>query len=110
MVSKCINIELKILGDDHIEIAADYNNIGEAYHQKHDEESALKYLMLALKIKEKQIGCMNSNIAITYNNLGSVYWKLKQYDNAINTPKNLLISIREYMEKRTKILLWKWQI
>ncbi len=50
---KCINIELKILGDDHIEIAADYNNIGEAYHQKHDEESALKYLMLALKIKEK---------------------------------------------------------
>lgn len=52
---KCIDIELKILGDDHIEIAADYNNMGEAYYQKHDEESALKYLKLALKIKEKRL-------------------------------------------------------
>ena len=76
--------------------------MGEAYHQKHDEESALKYLMLALEIKEKQIGCMNSNIAITYNNLGSVYWKLKQYDNAI--------FIRKYIKKSTPILLWKCQI
>lgn len=105
MVSKCIDIELKILGDDHIELAADYNNMGEAYHQKHDEESALKYLKLALEIKEKQIGCMNSNIAITYNNLGSVYWRLKQYDNAIKYTQNLLIFIREYMAKSTQILL-----
>ncbi|MFR5150014.1 MAG: tetratricopeptide repeat protein [Ruminococcus sp.] len=74
--------------------------MGEAYHQKHDEESALKYLMLALEIKEKQIGCMNSNIAITYNNLGSVYWKLKQYDNAIKyTKKSLNIYKKIYKRK-----------
>lgn len=62
--------------------------------------------MLALKIKEKQIGCMNSNIAITYNNLGSVYWKLKQYDNAIKyTQKSLNIYKRIYGEKNQNFAL-----
>ncbi len=63
-----------------------YNNMGNAYLEKGDIESAEKYLKKSLKFKSNDV-----QLWITYNNLGKVYNEKGEYEKAWNCFKRSLV-------------------
>ena len=78
-----MDIQKETLGEEHMEMATTYNNIGEVYRVQGDYDSALEYHQKALRIDEKALGTEHPDTAIDYNNIGLVYCALGDYDNAL---------------------------
>ena len=77
---KAIALREKMLGTEHPDTAASYNNIGVIYHEKGNYFQALSYYQKALAIQEKVPGPEHPDTAVTYNNIGLLH--LEQNDNA----------------------------
>ncbi len=69
---KCLDIELKHLGSDNIEVAKTYNNIGLILSYKHKNDKALEYYQKCLNIQLKTLDEAHPNIANTFNNIGLI--------------------------------------
>ncbi|CAB4025405.1 Nephrocystin-3, partial [Paramuricea clavata] len=79
---RALEIQEKLLGPNHIDIAASYNNIGGVYYDKGNLDQAKNYYQRALEIQEKQPGPNHVNVAVSYNNIGLVYSKKGDLDQA----------------------------
>ena len=60
---------------NHVSVAASYNNLGTVYSDTGDLENAKEYHEWALKIQKGQLGANHVDVATSYNNLGTVYSK-----------------------------------
>ncbi|MBO1225335.1 MAG: tetratricopeptide repeat protein [Candidatus Scalindua sediminis] len=88
---KALESDLKTLGEDHPDVAIDWDNLGSAWKAKGEYDKAIEYHEKALKVFIKTFGEDHPDVAIDWNNLGSA-WKAKgEYDKAI-----------EYYEKALK--------
>ena len=81
---KALEIEVKQLGPNHVDVATSYNNIGQVYSKKGDFDKAMDYYQRALEIKEKQLCPNHVDVAVSYNNIGLVYSKKGDFDKAMD--------------------------
>ena len=89
------NIEL--YGENDIEVAHTYNDIGNTYSKMKDDKNALKYYKQAEKIFLKTLPPNSFLLAINYLNLGESYANIKKYEEALS-------SVNKTLQIATKIL------
>ncbi len=77
-----LQIRKQLLGDQHEEVAASYNDLGLVYSQI-EPDKALEYYDMALPIYENIHGKEHAKIAIANTNMGALYLGLKLYGDAI---------------------------
>jgi tetratricopeptide (TPR) repeat protein len=75
---KSLKIRQKILGEEHIDTAKSYLNIGSVYESMSEHLRAIEYYEKSLKIKKKLLG-EDVDTASNYNNIGSVYFGMSWY-------------------------------
>ena len=74
----------KHLPSNHPYVATIYNNIGSVYiDMDGEEDKAMHYYELALKMRIDKFGENNSSVAIVYNNIGKLYQKKGDKENAL---------------------------
>ncbi len=90
---KALKSDIKTFGEDHSDVAIDWNNLGLAWDAKGEYDKAIEYYEKALESDLKTFGEDHPQVAIYRNNLG-LAWKAKgEYDKAI-----------EYYEKALSVL------
>jgi hypothetical protein len=62
-------IKLKLLGEEHVDTSATYNNMGAVYKSMSDYKKALEYLEKSLKIKLKLLGEDHSSTKLARANI-----------------------------------------
>ena len=65
MHQKSLEIKLKVLGPEHLSVAATYNNIGEVYRCQAKYSEALKMYNKDLEISVKLLGREHPHVAST---------------------------------------------
>ncbi len=87
---KSLVIREKVLGEEHSNTAASYNELGWVYHSLGIYEKALESHQKALTIRKKVCGIDHSDTATSYNDIGWIYFLLGSYERALeylhNTP------------------------
>ena len=91
---KALTIFEKVLGTEHHDTAAIYNNIAGVYKDIGDNDTAKKYYEKALTIFEKTHGTDHPDTATTYHNIAGVYKALGDYYQALEYYEKAL-TIRE---------------
>ena len=89
-----LDIQLNSWGENHLDVATSYNNIGRVWAGKGNYDKALEYHEKALSIQLRLLGEDNLQFASTYNGIGSIWAKKGNYDKAL-----------EYHEKALSIQL-----
>jgi len=84
-------------GNDHLLVAASYNNIGNMYHAQGEYAEALVQHQKCLKINIRVFGCEDKQVATGYNNIGNVYLVQGDYDHA-------LLQHQKSLEMRIRVL------
>ncbi|MCL1913140.1 MAG: tetratricopeptide repeat protein [Eubacteriaceae bacterium] len=83
MRQKDLETKIEELGEEHLDTAASYSDIGAAYFQKGDYDRALRMLQKASEIKAKALGEEHPDTAASYNNIGSAYSGKGDFDRAL---------------------------
>jgi tetratricopeptide (TPR) repeat protein len=68
-------IEIKILGQEHINIAYTYSNLASAHELNGEYDKAIRLHLKSLAIMRKKLGPRHLEVASAYKNLGKVYAK-----------------------------------
>ena len=89
---RILKFQEEILGENHPNLAATYNNISTIYQAMGNLEKALKYQKKALDLKEKISEINYPDLATSYNNISTIYTDMKNFDKGL-----------EYQEKALKI-------
>jgi tetratricopeptide (TPR) repeat protein len=96
----CLEIELKTLGEEHIDVAGSYNNIGDVWDAKGNYDKALEYYEKSLVITLKLLNDDSLSIAHSYNNIGGIWANKGNYDKALEfQKKSLLIRLKSLGEE-----------
>lgn len=69
---KSLAVLKMVLGDDHLDMATLYTNIGWVYNCRGEYETALEYYFRSLEIRRKILGDNHSDTAVSYNEIGLV--------------------------------------
>ena len=79
----------KYYGENSLDMAETYNNIGGIYMKLDDEdyEKALVYCEKGLKSKVEILGEVNQKVAMSYMNRGILHYYRNEYEQAINDCK-----------------------
>ena len=93
-LEKALEIMLKILGEEHPDVATIYRNLGKAYYSMGDYDKAIDHYKKALKTQLKVLGEEHPDTAATYHDLGSAYYS-----------KGDIYTALEYYGKALKIWL-----
>ena len=64
-LQRAMDIKMKVLGPDHIKVAASYGNLGLVYKAMGELEQAKDYLQRAMDIKMKVLGPNHNDVAIS---------------------------------------------
>jgi len=68
------------LGDNHVDTATSYDNIGSVYYLLQDHEKATEFIEKGLKIRQSFLGVTHVDIASSYHNLGLVKYMDDYYE------------------------------
>ena len=91
---KALEIQEKVLPENHPSLATSYNNVGSTYGELGDHQKALKFMLKALEIWEKVLPENHPDLAASYNNVGSTYGELGDHQKALKF-KLKALEIRE---------------
>jgi len=80
---RALKTNLKIFGEEHPEVARNWNNLGLAWNAKGEYDKAIEYYEKALKSDLKTFGEDHPNVATRWNNLGGAWMEKGEYDKAI---------------------------
>jgi tetratricopeptide (TPR) repeat protein len=83
LLNEILALQIKIYGEERIETALSYNNIGAIYLSLKEYDKALKNAMIALEIRRKILGEEHAGTAQSYFNVGVTFYKLKDYEKAL---------------------------
>ncbi|KIC76514.1 hypothetical protein DB41_FW00020, partial [Neochlamydia sp. TUME1] len=72
-INQALSINLARVGENHSNVAANYNNLGAIYQKQGNLEKAAEYSQKALAIRRELYGEHHSEIASFYSNLGAIY-------------------------------------
>lgn len=73
----------EVFGENHIETAVIYSNLGSLFQSMGKYDKALSFFEKAIKIEENVVGENHLNTATSYNNLGSLYQDVEEYEKAL---------------------------
>lgn len=73
----------KLYGNNHVNTALAYNNIGMLYYNLDDYPQALTCFGKALTIRTTLLGAKHPDVATCYNNMGGIYRKQGYYTEAL---------------------------
>ena len=93
---KCLNLSEELFGNESLETAAAYNNLGLVYEKMGNIDDAVSALNSDLTISLKLCGHEHPDVAITYNNLGELLRKKGDLENAAKMGEEAL-DIREHV-------------
>lgn len=79
-----IQIRLKALGDQHVDVSDSFNNLGLLYNDTGDYLKAESLFLKSLNIRQKFFGEGHVRVANCLNNLASCYYLQKKYEDAKN--------------------------
>lgn len=103
---RSLEIDLKDLGEKHLDIALNYNNIGSAWLGLGKNDKALEFFERALTLTLELDGEDHSRIAIRYNNVGAAWFDSGNNTKAIEYyEKALDIELKEYGETHPNIAI-----
>ena len=68
----------KILSENHLDLAASYNNIAITYSKLGDYEKDLAYNLKVIAIYEKILNENHPDLATSYNNIAGTYNSFRQ--------------------------------
>ena len=84
MYKKSLEIDKKVHGENHIDVASSYTYIGRVLQKTEDYDGALEMFKNSLAIRENTYGKNHPDTAIGYGDLGLLYHMRGEYDDAIN--------------------------
>jgi tetratricopeptide (TPR) repeat protein len=87
---EALQIQKKLLGEEHPIVAASWNNLGAIQYQKGDFTTAAEYYRQALEIQQKVLGAEHVDTAGTHSNLGIALKHLGEYPAAMDAAKESL--------------------
>ena len=91
-------------GQDSLDVAASYNNIGNVYDSQGKYEEALEYYQKDLDITVRLVGQDHPDVANSFNNIGTVYAGKGDLENAlVQFQKALEIRKRVFGSARVRI-------
>ena len=73
LLTAALNIQAKVLGPDHPEIATTLDNLGNVYYKMGRDGDAENFYRTAINIREKKLGPMHPLLATSLINLGNIY-------------------------------------
>ena len=79
---RALEISITVLGPNHIDVAASYNNLGLVYEAMGELEQAKDYHQRALEIFINVLGPNHIAVATSYNNLGVVFEAMGELEQA----------------------------
>ena len=88
---KVLEIQEKVLPENHPDIAGSYNNVGDAYGELGEHKKELEYYLKALAIREKVLPENHPDIATSYNNVGYAYGKLGDHKKELEYKLKALV-------------------
>jgi len=88
--NEAMEMQLKALGPDHLEVAKTLHNIGVSHRHSKDLDQALEYYHKALRIFEMNLGREHLDTVRTLHNIGGVYRRQKKYDEAMSCFRDVL--------------------
>lgn len=88
--NEAMEMQLKALGPDHLEVAKTLHNIGVSHRHSKDLDKALEYYNQALRIFELNLGKEHLDTVRTLHNIGGVYRRQKEYDKAMSCFRDVL--------------------
>ena len=94
-----VKIRERLLGEEHPDTAASYNNIANMYYVKGEYDHALEYHEKALAIREKVLGKEHPDTATSYNNIALVYNTKGEYDRALEYYEKALAIVENVLGK-----------
>ena len=84
---KVLQIQLKTLSENNVDVATTHNNIGFVYSCAAQYDKALEHLEQALQVWLSTYGEIHPDVALAYSNIGNVYgadyYKGRDYDKAM---------------------------
>lgn len=93
-LKRALEIGLNKLGENHVQIAKIYLEVGVVYSYKLDFEKAFEYYNKAFKMITELIGENHPMIATVYNRIGAIYYQKGDYNKAL-----------EYINKSLAIII-----
>ncbi len=101
---QALSIHLKILNQDHPEIALDYHNLGYIYYDKGDYANAREAYERAISINRKSYGEQHMSLAQNYTELSKVYLEQSNYESALEyAQKAQLISLKIFGNRHVDV-------
>ncbi|XP_022778094.1 nephrocystin-3-like, partial [Stylophora pistillata] len=89
-LERALDVWLKKLGPDHVDVAACHDNLGGVYQQLGDLKGAKDCHDRALDIRMKKLGPEHVDVAMSYCNLGLLHWQLGDLNQAKDCHKRAL--------------------
>jgi len=83
LLLEALQIRRRELGDDHVDVARTYGNMGIVLCQQGDNKKGLEYFQKSLEIEVKVLGHDHVDVAATYCNMAIVYYSLGEYKKAL---------------------------
>lgn len=90
MLKSGLDIQLKLIGPHHVDIAATLNAIGSVYEKSGRHEKAMQCYKKARQIYFRQIGDSHVDVAVTMNNIAQIYHYVGKYQKAMETYREAL--------------------
>jgi tetratricopeptide (TPR) repeat protein len=91
---KSLEIKMRILEPDYVEIASGHGSIGHVYKEKKEYAHALESFEKALTIYKQAFGEDHTSVATCIENIGTVYYNAQKYSETLELYQRVL-SIRE---------------
>ncbi len=89
-LERALAIREKVLGPDHLDVAATRINLGTVLEEMGDYPNARAHLERALAMREKALGPDHPDVALSLNNLGIVLMDMGDYEQARATHERAL--------------------
>lgn len=83
LLETVLKIRIAILGMEHPDTGAAYNNIATIYQVQQNYSNALEFYQKALAIFKKTLGAKHPDTGTAYNNIADVYQLQGEYSKAI---------------------------
>lgn len=99
---KALVIREKCLGEDHLDVAASYQNIGESLCKLGDFQGALAAYRESLSILESLLGENHADVAAGHSLLGSVLYQQGDFQGAMEE-YSIALAIREEVFGKTHV-------
>mmetsp|Transcript_3192 Transcript_3192/g.4702 ORF Transcript_3192/g.4702 Transcript_3192/m.4702 type:complete len:992 (-) Transcript_3192:83-3058(-) len=87
---EALEMQVEILGDDHIEVAKTLHNIGVCHRHRNKLDGALEFYQHAHEIFTSNLGRDHLDTVRTLHNIGGVHRRRKEYPEAMECFKEVL--------------------